>query len=114
MNAASTCYRFLAATVFAVLTIQSPAGTHTTPARRPAESPLSQPTGAKLSRDYGNLPLAFEPNLGQTDSRVRFLARGAGMTAFFTDTETVMVLSRSRHVNQPAGPGREKAPAGEV
>ena len=44
---------------------------------------------------YGRLPLTFEPNLGQTDGQVRFLARGGGMTAFFTDTETVMVLGRS-------------------
>ena len=27
---------------------------------------------------YGKLPLAFEPNRGQSDGRVRFLARGAG------------------------------------
>ena len=26
----------------------------------------------------GQLPLRFEPNQGQTDSRVKFLARGAG------------------------------------
>jgi hypothetical protein len=113
MNPRTFC-RFLTATVFAVFTLQSPAGTHTRPNRRPVESPLSQPAGATLSRDYGNLPLGFEPNLGQTDGRVRFLARGGGMTAFFTDTETAMVLSRSRHANQPAGLGREKAPAGEV
>ena len=113
MNA-RICYRFLAATVSAVLTIPSPGGIHTQPTRRPGESPLSQPAHAKLSRDYGNLPLAFEPNVGQTDARVRFLARGGGMTAFFTDTETAIVLSRSRHANQPAGLGREEAPAGQV
>jgi hypothetical protein len=44
---------------------------------------------------YGRLPLTFEPNLGQTDGQVRFLARGGGMTAFFTDTETVLVLGHS-------------------
>jgi len=43
-----------------------------------------------------DLPLAFEPNLGQTDGSVRFLARSAGMTAFFTDTEVVLVLHRTR------------------
>lgn len=41
---------------------------------------------------YGRLPLHFEPNMGQMDARVRFVARGGGMTAFFTGTETVMVL----------------------
>jgi uncharacterized protein (TIGR03437 family) len=75
---------------------------------------LSEPAHAGLSRAYGNLPLAFEPNVGQTDPQVRFLARGGGMTAFFTDTETTMVLSRSGHANRPAGLGRQKAPASEV
>jgi len=45
-------------------------------------------------RRFGELPLAFEPNLGQTDGRVRFLTRTAGMTVFFTDTEAVMLLRR--------------------
>jgi uncharacterized protein (TIGR03437 family) len=91
MTAALTRYRFLAAILFAVLTMQAPATVKTRPA--PA-SPLSQPAGANLSRDYGKLPLAFEPNVGQTDAQVRFLARGGGMTTFFTDSETVMVLGR--------------------
>jgi uncharacterized protein (TIGR03437 family) len=46
-------------------------------------------------RGYGNLPLAFEPNLGQADPQVRFLTRAAGMVVFFTDTEAVMVLHAS-------------------
>jgi len=33
---------------------------------------------------YGTLPLAFEANLGQTDSNVDFLARGHGYTLFLT------------------------------
>jgi uncharacterized protein (TIGR03437 family) len=114
MNAAPTHYRFLVAIVFAVLTIQSPAGTHTSQTRRFAERPLNQPARVTLSRDYGNLPLAFEPNVGQTDARVRFLARGGGMMAFFTDTETVMALSRSGQAKTPDRPGRPEAVAGEV
>ena len=53
------------------------------------------PLTAFAAESYGKLPLAFEPNLGQTDSQVRFVVRGGGMTAFFTDTETAMVLGRS-------------------
>jgi hypothetical protein len=34
---------------------------------------------------FGHLPLSFEPNNGQSDSRVRFLSRGAGYTLFLTD-----------------------------
>jgi len=44
--------------------------------------------------NYGDVPLSFEPNLGQTSPQVRFLARGGGMTVFVTDTESVMVLAR--------------------
>jgi hypothetical protein len=38
---------------------------------------------------FGNLPLAFEPNRGQTDPRVAFLARGAGFQLFVTPTHAV-------------------------
>jgi adhesin/invasin len=41
-------------------------------------------------------PLTFEPNIGQTDSQVRFLTRSGGMTSFLTDRENVMVLSRTK------------------
>src|SRR5262245_45394011 len=33
---------------------------------------------------YGHLPLQFEANLGQTESTVKFLARGPGYTVFLT------------------------------
>jgi hypothetical protein len=41
------------------------------------------------------LPWSFEPNLGQTDPRVRFLARSRGMTLFVTPGETVFRTTRS-------------------
>src|SRR5580658_4197227 len=37
----------------------------------------------------GNLPLSFEPNQGQTDPQVRFLARAPGYTLFVTSDEAV-------------------------
>jgi len=40
------------------------------------------------------LLLHFEKNQGQTDSRVRFVARGGGYAFFITDTETVAVLQK--------------------
>jgi len=40
------------------------------------------------------LPFSFEPNVGQTDPRVKFLARGRGMTLFVTPTETVFLTVR--------------------
>jgi len=38
---------------------------------------------------YGKLPLSFEPNQGQTDARVKFLARASGYTLFVTPNEAV-------------------------
>ena len=66
--------------------------------------------GPRVAESYGKLPLSFEPNLGQTDARVSFMARGGGMTAFFTDTETVMVLSRSERGERDPLPRHEQPP----
>ena len=43
---------------------------------------------------YGNLPLSFEPNQGQTNSQVEFLSRGRGYTLFLTATEAVLSLPK--------------------
>src|SRR5262245_45600082 len=45
---------------------------------------------------YGKIPLSFEKNLGQVDSRVKFLSRGPGYGLFLTDHEAILRL------NQPA------------
>ncbi len=41
---------------------------------------------------YGKLPLSFEVNAGQTDSSVKFLARGIGYGIFLTKTGAVISL----------------------
>jgi hypothetical protein len=43
---------------------------------------------------YGKIPLAFEENAGQTDARVKFLARGAGYTVFLTDRDATLRLEQ--------------------
>ncbi len=48
--------------------------------------------GPRADASYGKLPLAFEPNVGQTDARVRFLTRGGGMTAFLTRGELQLAI----------------------
>src|SRR5580692_12810093 len=60
---------------------------------------------------YGKLPLSFEENSGQTDSRVRFLAHGAGYTVFLTDQEATLRLDMTSKSNASklAGPSN---PAG--
>jgi len=48
----------------------------------------------RLVQSYGRMPLSFEPNEGQTDGRVRFLARGGGYTIYLTDDEAVLTLRK--------------------
>lgn len=44
---------------------------------------------------YGRMELAFEPNRGQTDKAINFLARGAGYTMFLRAAEAVFALRNS-------------------
>jgi len=46
--------------------------------------------------NFASLPVAFEPNLGQTDSQVKYLARGNGYTLFLTSSEAVLSLAPER------------------
>src|SRR5215831_18436435 len=47
---------------------------------------------ARISQNYGKLPMLFESNRDQTDPRVKFIARGSGYSMFLTDNEAVMRL----------------------
>src|ERR1044071_6737710 len=47
---------------------------------------------ARVSQAYGNLPISFEANQGQFDSRVKFVSRGNGCTMFLTANEAVLQL----------------------
>ena len=61
---------------------------------------------AKLLAAYGKVPLAFEANHGQIDSRVKFLSRGPGYTLFLTSTEAVLAL-QNHSVPKPRNPRLE-------
>src|SRR5579863_5876136 len=61
---------------------------HKTPARPAPSQPRHQVA------NYGNLPLAFEPNQGQTDPQVQFLSRVRGYTLFITPQEAVLSLKK--------------------
>ena len=52
------------------------------------------PTKNQVAEQYGKLPLSFEANRGQSDSRVKFLARGNGYALFLTPGEAVFTLSK--------------------
>ena len=61
---------------------------------------------------YAALPLMFEANDGQTDSRVKFLSRAPGYTLFLTDGEAVLSLAEGPPNALPAHAGqRSPAPA---
>jgi uncharacterized repeat protein (TIGR01451 family) len=55
---------------------------------------------ARAAWQYGNLPLSFEPNLGQADRRAEFVSRGRGYTLLLNAGETVIGL---RHETGPGG-----------
>jgi len=63
-------------------------------------------TRARVQEAYGQLPLSFEANEGQSDGQVKFLARGSGYSLFLTSTETVIALqtreSRNIHTHPEA------------
>ena len=78
---------------------------------------------AQVADYYGNIPLAFTVNQGQTDSQVRFTASGSGCSMFFTPSKTVFVLSRETSASaakrasakiagtpEDLKPGRDSAP----
>ncbi len=44
---------------------------------------------------FAKIPMSFEPNLGQSDSRVKFLSRGPGYMLFLTDDEAVLEMHAS-------------------
>src|SRR5690349_285380 len=61
---------------------------------------FAQAPQAVTNSTFAQLPLVFEPNVGQSDPQVRFLTRNQGMTVFFTDSEAVMVLHQSSKGNR--------------
>src|SRR3954468_8960324 len=70
-------------------------------------------TEQRVRQAYGQLPVSFEPNRGQLDSRVKFAARGGGYAVFLTATEAVFVLrGQERASSVPINKvQRAKAPA---
>jgi Beta-propeller repeat len=58
---------------------------------------------AALQQAYGQLPLSFEANAGQTASQVQYLSHGSGYALFLT--ENGAVLSLNREGEAPAAPG---------
>ena len=60
-----------------------------------AASSTSAASVPKIRAAFDHLPLIFEPNQGQSDARVQFLARGNGYGLFLTRDEAVLALRAS-------------------
>jgi hypothetical protein len=71
-----------------------------TPAGQPLQvsrlTPSREGMRTRIQEAYGKLPLSFEPNQGQTEARVKFVARGSGYSLFVTPQEAILALNRSR------------------
>lgn len=67
---------------------------------------------------YASLPLAFEQNRGQTNSAVKFLARGRGYALFLTEQRAVISLERraknSQLPSSTAEPARGSGHHGKI
>src|SRR5262245_18681164 len=82
--------------------------------RRPPRAAALSDAAAPRQRAaaaYARLPLRFEPNRGQTDPQVRYLARGRGYALFLTPTGSTLVLNAPRRA--PRSP-RDKGKSGGV
>jgi hypothetical protein len=76
----------------------------------------AQQPAASMNGAYAKLSLGFEANHGQSDKRVKFLARGKGYGLFLTSQEAVLTLhsidARSRALrNREQHPVRQGLPA---
>ena len=78
-------------------------------------SPLQGPQQVRrrVADDFGRLSLSFEPNRGQTDARVKYLARGRGYALFLTGSEAVLSLRKhsanNRQLSAAKGPSPRTA-----
>jgi hypothetical protein len=73
----------------------------------PVDLNITGPAGerAALAATYSQLPLAFERNQGQSNSRVQFLSRGHGYTLFLAGDEAVLELRKPVVIRSAASPG---------
>ena len=60
----------------------------------PSSSATTSQRTASSAEHYGDLPLAFEPNVGQdSDPAVRFLAHGGGYALALTPSQALLALT---------------------
>ncbi len=102
-------FAFLALAIFAggFLTYAKRSGNFNSKANVISKSQPDRSANSKrqVLSEYGKLPLAFEPNRGQSDPAVKYMARGSGYTLFLTSNEAVLSMS------QPVPRGKQASSA---
>ncbi|MGA8310651.1 MAG: hypothetical protein WB755_11525, partial [Terriglobales bacterium] len=66
------------------------------PAQFDASVDSQAPNSRKVQLALAQLPLRFEPNQGQADAQVKFVARGAGYGLFLTPDQAILALHSSK------------------
>jgi hypothetical protein len=84
----------LVATIAGVIFVAARSEDSETPTTHVAVS--TPETNARIAERFGQLPLSFESNKGQTDPEVRFLTHGPGYDLFLTAAEAVLSLQKPR------------------
>jgi hypothetical protein len=70
----------------------------------------SSTASAMIARQKSiSIPMFFEPNQGQSDPRVRFLAHGEGYGLFLTADEALLTLRPTAGIGQPGPVGKQTA-----
>jgi hypothetical protein len=80
----------------------------------PSTAVSSTSHSAHLFETFVKLPLSFEANQGQVDSRVKFLARGAGYSLYLTTTEAVMSFRKSAIGETHESDGKENTSTASI
>ncbi len=73
-------------------------------------TPPDPGTQSRISQEYGQIPMSFEVNQGQTDPSVNFLSRGSGYGLYLTPTSAVLALQTSV-VGRIGNPSASGSPA---
>jgi hypothetical protein len=66
---------------------------------------------SRVAANYGNIPLSFEPNQGQSDPQVQFLSHGSGYSLFLTPGEVVLSLEKQDGASSSLSEGKQPTAA---
>ena len=94
----------MAFAAFTTVPLARPSAGGAASAAAPAEAVRASEQQAR--RAFATMPLAFEANRGQSDPRVRYLARGAGFTLFLTQRRAVFGFRGAAVALKPVGADR--------